>query len=131
MDGFFEICALAIIGVVSSLILTRFEGGVAFAVKLCTVIIIMGVLAISLKSIISELEDTVSGIGQVSEYAQVVLKALGIAMIAHISSRICRDCGAEGIAGAVELAAKIEIFILCLPLIRKIIESATEILNMG
>ena len=131
MESFFQVCAIALIGAVASLIISRFEGGFSLAIKVGTVIISVGILIISARSILSELGDMVSGIGQVSDYAGIVIKALGIAMIGQISSRICRDCGAEGAAGVVELAAKIEIFILCLPLIRKIVTIATEILNMG
>lgn len=118
-------------GGVAALILSRFEGEIASAIKIGVLITVMGVLAISAGRTLSELKAMVSGSGQVSEYAQIVIKALGIAMTAQISSRICRDCGAEGIAGALEIAAKFEIFILCIPLIKKIMESAAEILNMG
>ena len=63
-------------------------------------------------------------------YTSTVMRALGIAIIAQMTSEICRDCGENSTASGVELAGKIEIFILCLPLISEIIGYAGEILAM-
>ena len=66
----------------------------------------------------------------VTEYAEVMVKGLGAAFLTHICALTCRECGKYALADTVELAGKIEIFILCLPLIKKILETATELLEM-
>ena len=67
----------------------------------------------------------------VSSYAELLLKALGIAVLTQCCSELCRECG-EGSAGSgVELIGKIEILLLSLPLINEILESARSLLALG
>ena len=83
-------------------------------------------------SLLTPLIDTLtelSGIGG-AEYLDIMLRALGIALISQITSGICRDCGEESVAGAVEFATKLEILVLCIPLISRIIEYAGEIVSI-
>ncbi len=64
------------------------------------------------------------------EYASAVLKATGIAILANVSADICKDAGHASVGDAVILAAKLEIVLLCLPIIKKIIGYASEIMNV-
>lgn len=57
-----------------------------------------------------------------SEVIEVLLRALGIAVLTHICSTVCRDCGEASIAAYAELGGKIEILLLTLPLLREIID---------
>jgi len=66
----------------------------------------------------------------VAEYASIMLKGLGAAILTHICAMVCRECGKPSLADTVELAGKIEIFILCLPLIKKIVETAAGLLEL-
>ena len=68
--------------------------------------------------------------GIVAEYASVMLKGLGAAILTHICAMTCRECGRPSLADTVELAGKIERFILCLPLIKKIVETATSLMEL-
>jgi len=57
----------------------------------------------------------------ISEYGEVIVKALGIAYLTHITSGICRDCGETSIASGVENVGRIEILLLALPLFEEIL----------
>ena len=75
------------------------------------------------------ISDILSG-GSVSEYASVMLKGFGVALISHICATVCRDLGKATIADLVETAGKLEIFILCIPLISDILRTAASLLEM-
>lgn len=60
-------------------------------------------------------------------YGELMLKSLGIALIVRFASDFCRDSGAEGLAGTLELAGKAEILFLCLPLFRELITLLEEV----
>ncbi len=127
---FIKVCALAIISSCSVILL--FQVGVAFstALKLAASVLVFGMIATYAEPIFSQLLS-ISNAEELSGYAEIVIKALGIAILSQITSQICRDCQNASVASGVELAAKFEIFILCLPLINEIIGYAVEILNMG
>lgn len=57
-------------------------------------------------------------------YIGYILRALGITYITWTSSEICKSVGENGIAGYVETAGRVEIVVLCLPLLEEFLEVA-------
>ncbi len=68
--------------------------------------------------------------GSIPTYVSVMLKGFGVAVISHICATICRDCGKPSVADLVEVAGKLEIFILSLPLISDIMRTAVALLEI-
>ena len=62
---------------------------------------------------------------------EVLLKALGVSILAHVTATVCRDAGEGSMAYYVELGAKIEILILSLPLLGEMLSLAMELLEMS
>ena len=72
------------------------------------------------------------GVGEsLSRAVEVLLKALGISILAHLTANVCRDAGEGSIAYYVELGAKIEILILSLPLLSELLDLARELLEIS
>ena len=67
--------------------------------------------------------------GAISEYAELLLGALGIAVLTGICAEICRECRETSIASYVEMAGRLEILLLCVPLIRDILASVSRLLG--
>ena len=62
------------------------------------------------------------------EYGGIVVKALGIAALTQICADICRDSGEGSAASGVELIGKLEIVVLCLPLIEDVLSTVKEVM---
>lgn len=62
------------------------------------------------------------------EIFSVMLKMTGISFVTSTASRICKDSGENGIAGALEVICKLETVLLCIPLIDIIIEKVQGII---
>lgn len=90
-------------------------------------VIMLGYLLLSLKPVLSFVSDTAerSGLGG---YFTVLVKALAIALSCQICAEICRDCGENSLASKVELAGKIGIIILSLPILQQLLTMAKEML---
>ena len=58
----------------------------------------------------------------------IMLKTTGISFIGCICSGICRDSGESSIANSIESICKLEIILLCIPIIDFIAEKAQNIL---
>ncbi|MBQ9784735.1 MAG: hypothetical protein IJW29_04460 [Clostridia bacterium] len=67
----------------------------------------------------------------VGEYVEILFKALGIALVSEICASICRESGEGGIASGVELVGKLEILLLCVPMMENILGLAKSLLEMG
>ena len=65
-----------------------------------------------------------------NDYAAVMLKGLGAATLTHVCSSVCRECGRASLAEYVELAGRLEILLLCLPLISSILQTAGKLLEL-
>ena len=72
-----------------------------------------------------------SAVAGLSAYIGFLLKALGIAILTQVCADICRDAGEGGIGSGVELAGKMEILVLCLPLMEEIFSIAKNLFGMG
>ena len=91
---------------------------------------LVGVLSIAV-GMAAEIVEAASQIAagtNISQYVQIVLKALGAALISHISAEICRSLGESSLAGAAELAGKLAITAMCLPVVRELLSSGARLL---
>lgn len=61
-------------------------------------------------------------------FLKTILKIIGIAYIAEFGAQIVRDAGQESIAAKIELAGKILIMFMAIPIITVIIETVLKLL---
>ena len=125
-----KICGVAIVGVCAYAVLTHMKSGISFAPKLVITVLIAASAIILLEPFPKKIYE-LAAIGEVEgEYVSILLRGVGITLLGQITSDICRDCGDSTSANGVELIAKLEIVLLCLPLIDGIIECALKILEL-
>lgn len=125
-----KICALSVLCICVYTLISHISPSLTFSVKLAGAILLFSGIIVVGESLIAEILSLSGGNETLTEYASVVLKATGIAILSHISADICKDAGHASLGNAVILAAKLEIVILCLPIINKIIGYANEIMNI-
>lgn len=62
-------------------------------------------------------------------YLATLFKIIGVAYIAEFAAQICRDAGQGALAFKVELAAKIGILLLALPIMAAVLQSIMRFLS--
>lgn len=124
-------CALALVGVCAALVVKQWSSGFLPLVRLA-LLVGMGALILSaLSPLTVYLKDLITQSGIQASHGSLLLKALGIALFTQCCSDICRECGEGGAASTVELTGKLEILLLCLPLLEEILATARELLSLG
>lgn len=63
------------------------------------------------------------------DYIHIIIKTIGVAVVSQLSSDICRDSGQTALAGKVELAAKLIMAVLAIPLAKTLIEVAVKMIG--
>ncbi len=128
MADILRLCGIAVLGLCAVLILR--EKNAVFA-TLCGA---AAVLVIALYILEGGALSAVQTIAQsakesaFSGYAEILLKALGIAYISAFTAELCRSAGEGMLATAAVLAGKGELILLSLPLISRLLQVAAELL---
>lgn len=125
-----RICGLAVLCLAASLLLARMGGEFVGLVRMGGSILLFGALIFSLSEALEVLRGLFSASG-VERYADRMIRALGLSFLTAICSNLCRDTGESTLAGGVEMAGKIAIVWLSLPLVEEIMEMAARILEIG
>lgn len=128
MSDSFKICAIGIVFAIVCVLIKNYRGEFLIPIRLASVILIFGVVAVLISPIVKFLRD-IMGQTIPLEYMELILKALAIAYMTQISSEMCRECGENSIAFGIETVGKIEIVVLSLPLINNIISMSREFLQ--
>lgn len=121
-----SLCGMALIALSALAVIRELRPSLAPFCAAAAGTVILGYVLISSTPVISFLKQmdgiTAGGI-------TVMIKALGVAVCCQLTADICRDCGEASSASRVELAGKIGILLLALPLIADIVKIAGELTN--
>ena len=125
-----KIFAVTLICISVGAVIKTVRGEMVFAVRIAGTLLVFGMLTVSAETLLRDV-SVAFDIGNFSEYSELILKSLGIAVLTHLASSICRDCGETGLAGVVEFAGKAEILLLSLPMIERLLKYTAEIASLG
>ena len=126
-----KIVGIGITAVVISVLLKKYRPETAVMISVITVAILFGIISPYLKSVMAMFVDLSERIGIEMQYIVIVIRVIGIAYIAQISSEICRDAGENAIGTKIELGGKIVIIAMSMPVIYKLMEVVTEVINLA
>lgn len=128
-----EITALIVLCIITALLALSLRGQrPEFAMLLslgCGVFVLLNLLG-QMKGILSGLERVMAGLSGQSDLTGIILKALGICIVAELGSQCCQDAGEAAIAAKVELAAKTALVLMCMPVFTQLLETAGELLRL-
>ena len=117
----FKIVGLGIISTLLCLLLKNSRPEISMVLSLVSTIILLFYILPFIKQIFSALNNISQLIGVDREYVEPVFKVIGIAYITQIGGDLCKDAGESAIASKIELAGKIAIILLALPIAYKMI----------
>lgn len=123
------IALLSVAGVIVLALLKSTSSVTAIVVRIAIVVTIVVSAVPQIKELIS-LVDSFGFFDNVSQEAfKVMIKVFSILVISSVVSDVCRDNGENGIAGVVELSAKIIAVSVSVPVITSVISVATSFFN--
>ena len=122
-----KIAVLCVAAAVMCLFLRSFRPEIALTVALAA-----GVIACMLS--LDELREIVRGIKTAFQSAQVeeedvimIVKAMGFAIAGEYSAQLCRDAGEGALAQRVDMAVRISLMALAVPLIMRVLDVIMEL----
>jgi stage III sporulation protein AD len=128
MTEIMQIVGLGLIAAILSLLIKEHKPIFAFLLSLFAGALIFLFLIGKIADVIRVLQNLAEHSGINSVYLKTVLKIVGIAYIAEFGAQIVRDTGQEAVAAKIELAGKILILFMAIPIFRIIIETVMKLL---
>lgn len=129
MENTFKIFGAAIMCVAVILTLRSASRDAADMVKIISSVLLAGFIIFTVSPLLELIFGIAEGSG-VNTYISVMIKSLGVAFVTHVCASVCRDCGENTIAGYAELAGKIEMLMISVPLIKEILGIAEGLAAM-
>ena len=124
------VVGIAIVGVALSLVLKQHKPEFSMLISLGAGAVILILIVTSFTPILNTITDLVVDTKMPAEYGQILMKSLGICFIAQLASDTCRDAGESAVASKVELAGKIAVIIISLPLFEKILSIISSLITV-
>ncbi len=110
------ICGICVISSILCSLFGNFGREYAVYIKLAAAVALLSVVIIYISPVTETIYMLYEKSNADEEYLTVLFKALGICYITQFASDICRDCGENTLAVQAELAGKIALMLLALPL---------------
>src|SRR5574344_824235 len=117
----FKVVGFAIFAVLLVLILKNQRPAIALVLSIFAGISIMLFAVYELSKVIDVLNDLIDKSGVNKEFLLIILKVIGIAYIVEFGKNICEDAGQSAIATKLEMAGKVVIVVLTIPIITSLV----------
>ena len=122
-----QIVGLALIVTIYSVVLKQFRPEIALQLSILAGATIFILILSKIKVVIDLLQSLAVQANINSYYLLIVLKIVGVAYLAEFGAQICRDAGEGALATKIEIAAKIGVIVLAIPILVAITESLVRL----
>lgn len=130
MNEIVKITATALIGGLLAMTVRQYSRPFGLLVGLVTAATMLALTADMLKNVVDGLKELINETGINASYFTSVVKVVGIAYITQFGAEILRDCGENSIAAKTELAGKICIMSLTLPIISDFLHACIDAVRL-
>ncbi len=125
MIGLLKIICIALVAVIIISIVKVYKPEYVIEITICSSIILLYFIIEGIAYGLNYIEDIYHNLAYGKSYFPIIIKVLAIAYTTEFAIALCNDAGEKSIAGMIELAGKITIFLTAIP----VFESLISLLN--
>lgn len=123
------ILSMLLIAAFLTVLLRRYRPELAMGVGIVAGAIALLAVLKTAAPAVSQLQALLDGAALPQAYTAILFKALGICLLTQLTADACRDAGESALAAKAELAGKLLLLVLSLPLFEKITSLALSLLQ--
>ncbi len=127
----FRIIGIGISAAVLSLLLKERRPELALQISLLATAVIFLMSVPHIRAVIAMFEEISSEIGIDIKYILLVMNVIRTAYVAQFGAELCRDAGEGAIAAGIELAGKVLIMTISMPVVYSLLETVETIIKSG
>lgn len=123
------IVSFGIISAVLSLVLKQYKPEYSMFISLAAGILIFVSVIAAIEPIIGYISELTENAGLSGIYAEILLKSLAVCYLTQLACDCCKDAGETAIAGKLQIAGKIAVLLMALPIFKSITEIVTGLID--
>ena len=120
--------ALAVVCALLCLILRQYRPEFALVAAVLCGIFLLTAIVTQLAPVFSDLSKLAEQASVAPIYLEVTIKSFGVCYLAQLAADICRDAGQTAIASKIELAGRVAVIVLAMPMFFEIMELAVSMI---
>ena len=124
-----SLIAIGIIGALLVLVIKQYKPEYAIIVSIATAVVLLAYIIGFVSPIVSEIKGIMQDVNVSEKYFIALVKAVGICYLTQFACDICKDAGQNAICLKIELAGRIGICAVALPLYKDLIEIIRAIIG--
>ena len=124
-----SIMAVGIIGTILTIVVKQYKPEFAIFASIITVVIILSYIIGAVLPIISGINSLLNKTTISFGHLSILIKTIGICYLTQFICDICKDSGQTAISNMIEIAGKVAICIVSLPLFRDIISTIENMIG--
>lgn len=124
-----KIAGIGITGVIIASLLKRDKPEFSVIITIATGMILLVLILSQMTSVVTAFDDLVALSGVDQRLFAGVLKIIGIGYLTEYSATVVTDYGSNSVANKIQLAGKITIFLMALPIIKTLLTAVQELIR--
>ena len=124
------VAGIGLVGAAAAVLLKQYKPEYAMLISLAAAGLIFGMLVVELIPAFSTMRSLMKQVSFSGEYIKILIKCLGICYLCELAGLICKESGQLAIASKIELAGKVAILLLCLPMFEALLGTALSLINL-
>ena len=125
-----SIIALALIGTVMCKLMDKYNKIYSLLIAVGVICVVLLIIFSYISPIMGTINSLISRSGLKFEYSEILFKSLGICYVTQFAYDVCKDNNENAIATQVEIAGKVALLILALPLFESIVDIVTKLISL-
>ena len=124
----FRVIGIGIVSTILILILKEEKSEMALMCAIAASIIILLYIISQFTPIVNMINKLLDNAGINKEYLRIILKIVGISYMVEFGKNICKDAGENAIANKIEIAGKVIIISLSIPVVNSLVEIVSNLI---
>lgn len=125
-----KILGIGMTAAVLAVLVKGYKPELAIQISLAAAVLIFVMAVPYLRSTVAMFQDIAAQVGIDSRFIGIVVKIIGIAYLAQFGAELCKDAGEGAIASKIELAGKLIIMTMSMPIMYKLLALVNDIVSL-
>lgn len=125
-----SIVGFGLIAAVLSILLKQYKPEYAILMSIGAGVVMLMLITVSAAPLFEAVESLLVSSNMPIEYIEILFKSLGICFLTQIACDTCKDAGESAIASKIELAGRVSVLIISIPLFTKILSVVGVLFNL-